>query len=138
MLGQPLLQKRSAKDLGCQNLYCGPSCSSVIQTRFAKACKTLSGLVVLLFVEHKVQLVTGAASSLANYGLETCFVGDSVLSRLRSAVVMAIWDFRRRFRSSHAVLFLFTQAHLTDPFHTQVCQCFLILQIGPRGRRARC
>ena len=129
MLGQPLLQKRSAKDLGCQTLYCGPPCSGVIQTRFAKARKTAQrARCAPLCLEHKVQLVTGAASSLANYGLETSFVGDGVLSRLRSAVVMAIWDFRRRFRSSHAVLLLFTQAHLTDPFHAQVCQCFLTLQ----------
>ena len=55
-------------------------------------------------------------------------MGDGALSRLRSAVVMAIWDLRRRFRSSHAVLLLFTQAHLTDPFHAQVCQCLLTLQ----------
>ena len=126
MLGQPLLQKRSAKDLGCQTLYCGPPCSGVIQTRFTKARKTAQrARCAPLCLEHKVQLVTGAASSLANYGLETSFVGDGALSRLRSAVVMAIWDLRRRFRSSHAVLLLFTQAHLTDPFHAQ---CFLTLQ----------
>ena len=81
-----------------------------------------------LRLEDKVQLVTGAASSLANYGLETCFIGESALARVRSAVVMAIWNHRRRFRSSHAVLLLFTQSHLTDPFHAQVYQCLTTLK----------
>ena len=101
----------------------------MIQTRFTKARKTAQrARCAPLCLEHKVQLVTGAASSLANYGLETSFVGDGVLSR---SAVLWLWqfgDFRRRFRSSHAVLLLFTQAHLTDPFHAQVCQCFLTLQ----------
>lgn len=51
-----------------------------------------------------------------------------VRARVRSAVVMAIWNHRRRFRSSHAVLLLFTQSHLTDPFHAQVYQCLTTLK----------
>lgn len=39
MLGKPLSQKRHAKDLGCQTLYCGPPCNTVIQARFHKARK---------------------------------------------------------------------------------------------------
>ena len=129
MLGKPLVQKWHAKDLGCQTLFCGPACSTFLQARFAKARKTAKRVQCApLRLEDKVQLVTGAASSLANYGLETCFIGESALARVRSAVVMAIWNHRRRFRSSHAVLLLFTQSHLTDPFHAQVYQCLTTLK----------
>ena len=129
MLGKPLVQKWHAKDLGCQTLFCGPARSTFLQARFAKARKTAKRVQCApLRLEDKVQLVTGAASSLANYGLETCFIGESALARVRSAVVMAIWNHRRRFRSSHAVLLLFTQSHLTDPFHAQVYQCLTTLK----------
>ena len=103
--------------------------SCFLQARFAKARETAKRVQCApLRLEDKVQLVTGAASSLANYGLETCFIGESALARVRSAVVMAIWNHRRRFRSSHAVLLLFTQSHLTDPFHAQVYQCLTTLK----------
>jgi hypothetical protein len=129
MLGKPLVQKWHAKDLGCQTLFCGPARSTFLQARFAKARETAKRVQCApLRLEDKVQLVTGAASSLANYGLETCFIGESALARVRSAVVMAIWNHRRRFRSSHAVLLLFTQSHLTDPFHAQVYQCLTTLK----------
>lgn len=129
MLGKPLVQKWHAKDLGCQTLFCGPARSTFLQARFAKARKMAKGVQCApLRLEDKVQLVTGAASSLANYGLETCFIGESALARGRSAVVMAIWNHRRRFRSSHAVLLLFTQSHLTDPFHAQVYQSLTTLK----------
>ena len=129
LLGQPLLQKTHAKDLGCQALYSGPARIAVLRSRFQKARKAaLRVRCAPLRLEEKAHLVTGAACSLATYGLETCPVGDGVLSRLRSAVVLALWGFHRRFRSAHAVLLLFTQSHLTDPFQAQMCQSFLTLQ----------
>ena len=81
MLGKPLVQKWHAKDLGCQTLFCGPARSTFLQARFAKARETAKRVQCApLRLEDKVQLVTGAASSLANYGLETCFIGESACS----------------------------------------------------------
>lgn len=129
LLGQPLLQKTHAKDLGCQALYYGPARITVLRSRFQKARKAaLRVRCAPLRLDEKAQLVTGAACSLATYGLETCTIGDGVLSRLRSAVVSALWGFHRRFRSAHAILLLFTQSNLTDPFQAQMCQSFLTLQ----------
>ena len=97
------------------SLKCSPARTSVLQARFRKARKAaLRVRCAPLNLEEKSQLVTGAASSLAIYGLETCPIGDGALRSLRSAVAMAIWGLQRRFRSVHAVLLLFSQSHLTD------------------------
>lgn len=129
MFGNALKQKHHAKDLGCQAVYSGPARNSVLQARFRKARKAaLRVRCAPLNLEDKSQLVTGAASSLAIYGLETCPIGDGAFRSLRSAVATAIWGLQRRFRSVHAVLLLFSQSHLTDPFQAQVCQSFLTLQ----------
>ena len=91
LLGRPLLQKTHAKDLGCQALYYGPARITVLRSRFQKARKAaLRVRCAPLRLDEKAQLVTGAACSLATYGLETCPIGDGVLSRLRSAVVSAL------------------------------------------------
>ena len=129
MHGSTITHKAHAKDLGCQVLFYGRARSSVIQTLFKKTCKAAQrARCAPLNLEEKSHLVKGAVSSLANYGLETCFVGDALLTKLRAAVVIAIWGLNRRFRSAHAVVLLFTQSHLTDPFQAQVCQSFLTLQ----------
>ncbi|CAE7245912.1 pol, partial [Symbiodinium necroappetens] len=127
--GQPLPLKAASKDLGCQVVFHGPRRTQIQCERFSKARKAAKrARCAPLPLLQKAQLVCGAASSLANYGLETCFVGERPLQELKQSIVCAIWGPKRRIRSADAVLLLFTQAHLTDPFQARFCQSFCTLQ----------